>query len=154
MKIISQDALMGWLVGCTIAVVLVSVFLLVRGVDKQTKVAIGDSTLSAKIADTAPARSNGLSGTPSLKESQAMLFVFDYPSSWPIWMQGMRYPIDVIWLDKNKTVVDIEAELSPSSFPNSFEPNQAALYVLEVSSGFAQKHGVHVGAEAKFELPH
>jgi uncharacterized membrane protein (UPF0127 family) len=154
MKIPSSNAMMGWLVGATVAVVLVSVILLLIGFGKRVQVTIGHQTVLADVADSSPARYNGLSGTTGLKDGQAMLFVFDYPSTWPIWMKDMNYPIDVIWLDKDKTVVDVASDLSPSSYPNSFASKQPALYVLEVNSGFIKRHDIKVGSAANFKLSH
>src|SRR6266542_6597913 len=66
---------------------------------------LGDGVFLAQVAKTQPTREKGLSGTTSLRSEEAMLFVYDSDGKWPIWMKDMNYPIDIIWLDKDKKVV-------------------------------------------------
>ena len=134
-------------------VALVVLFFVKTTMGHQTRVVIGDTAVLARVADTESTRIRGLSGTHSLNEDQAMLFVFDRASDWSIWMKDMRYPIDVIWIDETKTVVDFTSNLTPASYPHSFKPGRPALYVLEVPSGFASRHSVRLGTRADFLVP-
>lgn len=60
-------------------------------------------------------------------------------------MKDMKFPVDVIWLDKNYRVVDIVKDARPDSFPKVFEPSASAKYILEVNSGFAKRNGIEAG---------
>jgi len=52
-----------------------------------------------------------------------------------IHMMFMRFPIDAVFLDKNKRVVDI-ATLRPWAF--NYTPKKAAKYVVEMRAGTAR----------------
>jgi len=122
----------------------------------QTVVTIGGVQLVADIADTPEKQTLGLDVRESMDESQAMLFPFKNPSILPFWMNGMKFPLDIIWIGEDMRVVHVEHSLKPC--PNSFDcpsyqPDQNAKYVLETVAGFAKKHGVDKGAPVEFKLP-
>lgn len=51
-----------------------------------------------------------------------------------IHMLFMLYPIDAIWLDSEKKIVDIKKNLKPFSM-RIFKPKKPAMYVLEIGKG-------------------
>lgn len=95
-----------------------------------------------EVADTPEERIKGLSGRESLDENAGLLFVYDQPGIYGIWMKDMKFPIDVVWLDENYRVVDIVYDIQPDSFPEVFEPSKPALYIFEVNAGFASANGI------------
>jgi len=87
--------------------------------------------LEADLANTPWKRSTGLSGC---KEKKNMLFVCPFCAKWPFWMPGMRYPVKMIFLDKEKTIIDIKDAVPMTSNPKTwklYKPEKAAKYVLE-----------------------
>lgn len=146
------NTMVGWIVGGVLGLVLISASLAIMGTTQKTRILLGDTSILTRVAKTDLERSHGLSGTSELNEGQGMLFIFDRSGMWPIWMKDMNYPIDVIWLDQNKTVVDLATDLTPDSYPQSFKPKQTALYVLEVPSGFVTRHSIVVGDKASFDV--
>lgn len=111
---------------------------------------INDHRVSVVRADSSSEREQGLSGRESLGENDGMLFVFDSPSPYCFWMKDMKFPIDMIWLDANKKVVSVRSNVTPESYPETFCPNQDAVYVLEVNAGKAEAWGVKAGERAQF----
>jgi uncharacterized protein len=86
-----------------------------------------------------------------------MLFVFDTAREHSFWMKNMKFPIDIIWLNSDKTVVHIEHNLQPCSFDTfctTYKPdnNNNSLYVLETVAGFAEKHDIIEGTIVEFQL--
>ena len=121
----------------------------------QTVVSIGGVRLLADIADTPEKQRVGLGVRVSMEEGEAMLFPFATESRHPFWMNGMKFPIDIIWLDADKRVVHIERDLQPC--PNivdcpNYTPDEDALYVLETVASFSERHGVVEGTQAEFDL--
>lgn len=117
------------------------------------KVAIGGETIFAEVAQTKESRRVGLSNHKSLESNQGMLFVWSEDKKQSMWMKGMDFPIDIIWISKDKKIVDYRKNVSPDSYPDySFRPEEKARYVLEVSSGFIDKMGLQVGDRVYFEL--
>jgi hypothetical protein len=121
---------------------------------EQTVVYIGGDGLLADIADTPDKKSLGLGVRETMDEGEAMLFPFDMESRHAFWMQSMKFPIDIIWLDSNKTVVHIEHSLQPCTPFDcpSYLPDKNAKYVLETVAGFSEKRGVVEGAKVDFQL--
>lgn len=113
----------------------------------QKQISIGDVSLTVEVADTELARERGLSGRAALKEGTGLLFVFEKDGTWGIWMKDMNFPIDIVWIDASGTVVSVEAEVSPDTYPKAFYPSAPARYVLEVSAGYAAKAGIAEGVK-------
>ncbi|HEY8140629.1 MAG TPA: DUF192 domain-containing protein [Nitrososphaera sp.] len=120
---------------------------------KQINVTVNGIHLVTDIASTGDQRSKGLSVKDDLKENEAMLFVFSKESEHGFYMKGMKFPIDIIWLDSNMEVVHIEHSLEPCG-PDScptYRPDSEALYVLETVAGFAVKYDVVEGTLVEFD---
>ena len=119
----------------------------------QTVVSIGDAKVLADIADTPDKMNLGLGIRDNMTESQGMLFPFQSEGQWGFWMSGMKFPIDIIWINADKQVVHIEHSLPPC--PNiadcpTHTPEKQAKYVLETTAGFAQRHNVTEGTKVEF----
>lgn len=121
----------------------------------QTVVSIGDVRLLADIAATPNQKSLGLGVRSNMTEAEAMLFPFESEAPHGFWMNGMKFPIDIIWIDAGKEVVHIEPSLQPCTSPldcPTYTPEKNAQYVLETVAGFSARHNVTVGTQAEFEL--
>lgn len=116
----------------------------------QVRIVLGDTSVTADIADTEALREQGLSGREPLTDEQGMLFVFPTDGTHSFWMKDMKFAIDMIWLSSEKRVVYIAANATPESFPASFTPTSPARYVLEVPAGWAARHGVATSSVAAF----
>ena len=122
---------------------------------RRVNVTVNGIELVADLAATNEQRTKGLSLKDALPENQAMLFVFGSAHEHSFWMKDMKFPIDIIWLDSDKTVVHIEHNLQPCSlnvFCPTYKPDNNALYVLETVAGFAEKHDIIEGTRVQFHL--
>lgn len=129
-----------------------AVYVLWPQLQPHVTVHIGDGVFNTQVAKTPAERERGLSGTNKLRADQAMLFVFDQDDEWSIWMKDMNYPIDIVWLDKDKKVVYIVKNAPPESYPyENFVPKQQARYVLEFPAGTTSKKAINIGSQAKFD---
>lgn len=113
-------------------------------------VKIGGVILNVEVADTSTERIKGLSGKEELSEDEGMLFVFDKEGYYGIWMKEMNFPIDIVWLDKNKKIIHVENAASPETYPKAFTSSSPALYVLETSANFFKSHKIKIGDIAEF----
>lgn len=124
--------------------------------ERPTTVTIGGTEVVAELSDEPEERSIGLGDRDGLTPGTGMLFVFPEPTPETFWMYGMRFCLDIIWI--NDGVVTGAAESacpSPIStdvadLPRSPSPGQVQ-YVLEVPAGFMVAHGIDAGAEVSFE---
>lgn len=100
-----------------------------------------------EVADTPEKRTQGLSGRESIADNYGMLFIFSEPAYHGFWMKDMRVPIDIIWISSTGTIVHIEHELSPDTYPDVFTPPSPARYVLETRAGYAREHDWEEGTQ-------
>jgi uncharacterized membrane protein (UPF0127 family) len=120
---------------------------------RQINVTINGIELVADVAETNEQRTKGLSVKDALTEKEAMVFVFDTAQEHSFWMKDMKFPIDIIWLDRNKIVVHVEHNLQPCSFDGfcqTYKPDKDALYVIETVAGFAKNHNIVEGTRFDF----
>lgn len=115
-----------------------------------TTLYVGDGAFTARVASNEDTRKKGLSNTASLPGDEAMLFSFDMNSKWGIWMKDMHYPLDIVWLDESKKVVDMALNVSPESYPKVFTPKKDARYVIEFTAGTVKKERIREGQPAIF----
>lgn len=133
------------------------------GEEAIKKVCLRDVCVQVEIADTDVKRQQGLMFRESLAESEGMLFIFKKEARHSFWMKNTKFPLDIIWIDRDKRIVDIKAGVPPckeiyESFDGgnreksceSFSPREKALYVLEVNAGFTEKNKIWAGDKVSF----
>ena len=114
------------------------------------------SIISARVASTQATQELGLSYFPSLPDNQGMLFTFSTPSVQKFWMKGMNFPLDIIWMKHTTgsrySVVAIESNISPITYPQTFGPETPVDTVLEVNATQAAAHGITVGSSVDIKI--
>lgn len=130
--------------------VVVTIFLLgiflIRD-QREPTLQFGSKTLQLEVVSTDELRAKGLSGREYLSANQAMWFEFNNSDVHCFWMKDMNFPIDIIWLNDQRKVVQIKENAQPSSYPESFCPNEPSKYVLEVSAGLAKQENIAIGSQ-------
>lgn len=107
-------------------------------------------TLPVEIAATDQEREKGLKGRdePPFKTG-GMWFVFPADVKDAFWMQETTIPLDMIFVDADKKIVDIKANTTPNSEEKLFPMKDSQVipyrYVLEVGKGFAADNGLAIG---------
>ncbi len=110
---------------------------------------VGNAVIEASVANTNESRVAGLLGWSGITEWQGMLLDFGADGIYAIHMQGMKFPIDVVWINSADEVTLIYEEIRPDSglvYP-SVVP---AAYCLELKAGFCKKYGVKIGQKVRF----
>ncbi len=113
---------------------------------------LGDIPVQVEVVETLEARMKGLSGREELGEVQGLLFIFPITDYHGIWMKDMNFPIDIIWISEDRTIVGIDAYVTPDTYPRVFRPAQPARYVVETDANFADSVGIQVGQKVKLPL--
>lgn len=106
---------------------------------------IGEKTVLASVADSMAERIQGLSNTPYLPDNMVKLFAFGATGTHSIWMKDMNYALDIIWAAQDGTIVHIEENIAPETFPESFASPKPAWYVVEANAGFVASSSLKVG---------
>lgn len=129
-----------------------AVYVMLPQLQPHTTLHLGDGVFTARVAKTPAERTKGLSDTVSLGDDQAMIFVYDKDGKWPMTMKGMKYSLDIVWLDKDKKVVYIVKNANSASYPyETFVPKEDARYVVEVVAGTVGKKAVTINGTASFD---
>lgn len=81
--------------------------------------------LKLKIADTDPSRLKGLQGVKKLEEKTGMLFDFEEPGYYSMWMKGMDIPLDMVFLNNYGKVL-VVAENRPANNEDLITPCSVA----------------------------
>lgn len=87
----------------------------------------------------------------SLSRKRGMLFLFDQENKYSFWMKNMYIPLDLIWMSKDKRIVDIMTNVLPCGGAcGNLIPREKVQFVLEVNTGFVEKNCITLGDEVKF----
>lgn len=111
---------------------------------KQDEVKVADKTLNAYLAVSPLEMEAGLSAFSQISDKQGMLFSFNPPSRPGFWMKGMKFPIDIIWVN-NLRVVDITKNLSADKELTKYYPNIDIDHAIEVNAGWCDRNNIKVG---------
>ncbi|HTJ73449.1 MAG TPA: DUF192 domain-containing protein [Verrucomicrobiae bacterium] len=149
-----KDALSWGLIALVLLLVgAATVYILWPQLQPHTTLHLGDGVYTARVAKTQADREKGLSGTSSLGEDQAMILAYDTDGKWPVSMKGIKYSIDIIWLDKDKKVIYIVKNARPESYPyETYAPKDDARYVVEVVAGTTGRKAITINDAAEFDL--
>lgn len=111
---------------------------------------IGGRSLTVEIADSLPKQIQGLSGREELCDDCGMIFTYDRPKFQTFTMKGMRFPLDMIFIEGGRIAEIREGIRYPEAGeePQVVTSTVQADMVLEVNSGFSRTHGLKVGDRA------
>lgn len=78
---------------------------------------------------------------------KTLIFEFRRECLVPLHMCFVLFPIDVIFLDKNKKVVEIKENFRPWTF---YTPKAKAIFVIELKQGTVKKSRTGIGDQISF----
>lgn len=117
--------------------------------DYNKELILGGKVFHVEIASSTMDKITGLSGRDSLGGDEGMLFTYDNPGSYGFWMKGMKFPIDIIWINGDKIAGFAEsAQPEPGKSLwglKIYYPPESIDKVLEVNAGTVKSLGIKVG---------
>jgi len=117
----------------------------------------GGTIIEAEIADTPKKRAEGLMYREHLAQNRGMLFTFGQAQLWTFWMKNTKIPLDIIWMNEKKQIIHIARSVPICTRTDDrcpqYQPNDPALYVLELGSGEADRLKLEKGSKLKFRTP-
>ncbi|WP_347922525.1 DUF192 domain-containing protein [Pontimicrobium sp. SW4] len=114
--------------------------------------AVNDSLIASfdiEIADNDYETQTGLMNRESMKDSNAMLFIFPNMQMRSFYMKNTLIPLDIIYLDNNNTIVSIQENAKPLD-EASLPSGTPAQFVLEINGGLSQQLNIEVGDKMSF----
>lgn len=107
------------------------------------------TSFAIEIADNDYETQTGLMNRNSMKDSNAMLFIFPNMQIRSFYMKNTLITLDIIYLDDNKTIVSIIENAKPLD-ETSLPSGSPAKYVLEINGGLSQQFNIEVGDKMTF----
>lgn len=135
-------------IGVTLAVAVAGYFYYVEFYKSQDQNTLTFKTINDEVritveyARTPDQWAQGLAGRERLEARTGMLFIFPQETGLAFWMKGVKFPLDIIFINKDKRVVDL-VTMQPCALEScpTYISKLPAQYVVEVSSNFAQRSG-------------
>lgn len=111
---------------------------------------VGNTSLEVDLAITGEQQSLGLGYRNSLEPNTGMLFVGDEVHPRTFWMKGMRFCLDIIWIDDTGIIGAAEnacpdPEGTADADRARFSSPGPVIHVLEVPAGWLADHGYGAG---------
>ena len=113
------------------------------------------SRFPVEVVSTPQALQQGLSNRTYLQPRHGMLFKFAKEGVQSMWMPNMNFPLDIVWIDSNKTVIKIEQNATPCSNTHnckSYGSSYPVLYAIELNAFDANRMGIQVGSQLSFSV--
>lgn len=97
-------------------------------------------------ARTDKEKRQGLMNREMLCENCGMIFFNNTDTTDGYWMKNCRIPLDIIFISKDKDIVDIKKSFQPCTQSPCpvYRPSKSYRYVLEVNGGWAETHGLTI----------
>jgi uncharacterized protein len=109
-------------------------------------------TLEVEVASKDHERQMGLMFREQLGDGEGMLFIFPTERRNSFWMHNTLIPLDMLFIDSEWKVVGIVERAVPLTDDPRGVPKMSQ-YVLEVSGGFAERHGLSTDTMVRFTPP-
>ena len=84
-----------------------------------------------------------------MHDNRGMLFIFPEMSLRSFYMKNTLMPLDIIYLDESKLIVNIQKNTKPLD-ETSLPSQVPAQYVFEINAGLTQKWSLKVGDKMEF----
>jgi uncharacterized membrane protein (UPF0127 family) len=122
--------------------------------EREVKVPNG-TTLVVELLTQPEDMARGMMYRDALPSDRGMLFAHNSPGRYPYWMHNVKIPLDIMWLDRNRTVVEINANTppcdgKPAADCPAYGGKQESLFVLELAGGMAARYNITEGTRLDF----
>ena len=98
-----------------------------------------------EVAKTNEEQVKGLMYRLELKKNEGMLFLFDNEKNTSFWMKNTFIPLDIIFINKNRSINKIYKNSKPKSLKR-IKSKGKVLAVLEINAGEANKNNIGNGS--------
>jgi uncharacterized membrane protein (UPF0127 family) len=109
------------------------------------------AVIRIEIADQPATRARGLMGRTEMPCDRGMLFIFERTQQLSFWMHNTLIPLDMFFIDEQKTIFHIVRQARPMS-DQIYSPVRPGRYVVETCAGFAQQHAIVPGMRIQWQL--
>jgi uncharacterized membrane protein (UPF0127 family) len=123
--------------------------------DARTVTLPDGSTVKAEVMMNPTDMARGMMFRDTFPEGRGMLFIHGSEDNHRYFMYQVKIPLDMVWMDKNRKVVEIAENVPPCKTAKASEcptygGERLSMFVLELPGGYARKHGIREGAVLQF----
>jgi uncharacterized membrane protein (UPF0127 family) len=129
-------------------------YVLSRSTSQEVSLSFPDNAFHYEIVSTPAEQERGLGGRKEIPDNYGMLFVFASKDRYGFWMKDMLTPIDIVWLHDDGTIMKIDAQVDPATYPTAYYPPEPVKYVLETRAGYAARHDWKIGTAITLPGPY
>lgn len=111
--------------------------------------------IMAQVADSPEKRIVGLFFAKKLPPDSALLYIYDDEDFHRIWTKNSPFPLDILWMDRDRTILHIEENVPPCKTDPcpSYGPDvPETLYVMQTAPGFVKSNRLDLGMDMIFRL--
>ena len=105
--------------------------------------------LDIELAESDYEHQTGLMYREGMKDSQAMLFIYDTEEDRSYYMKNTYFPLDIIYYAADSSLVSIQKNAAPRN-ESSLPSEGPAQYVLEVNAGLSSEWQLEKGDKFSF----
>ena len=124
--------------------------------ETATLVVDGRVRVTAEIADTFETRARGLGYRNGLLPGWGMLFVSPQPAVQTFWMKGMRFCLDIIWIEGGQITGAAQNVCPQPGVQDSaltvYSSDIPVTYVLEMPANWMSDNGLTAGSSVEITL--
>lgn len=102
-----------------------------------------------EVAATGPEQSRGLMFRTELGPDEGMIFPYQFPQILGFWMKNTPLPLDIIFIDEDRRIINIAAQTTPYSLESVYS-DRPAMAVLEIPGGRAAQLGIKPGDKVEW----
>ncbi len=110
--------------------------------------------IRAEVVTTPQDMARGLMFRESIAPDRGMLFIHQAPGKYRYYMYQCRIPLDIIWMDSERRIVEISADTPPCKKAENECPlyggHERAQFVLELGGGMAARYRLKLGDMLQF----
>jgi uncharacterized membrane protein (UPF0127 family) len=117
----------------------------------------GHLNITCEVADTTLERADGLQYRDELAIESGMLFVYKRPQEATFIMHNVEFPLDIIFIAENGTVVNVEeAEVEEPGTSDAdlvrYRSDGDVKWIVEINRGLSQQYGIGPGTRVEIVL--
>lgn len=102
-----------------------------------------------EVAQTPQQQSRGLMFRTQLDDFAGMIFPYRVPQMLGFWMKNTPLPLDIIFIDEDRRIINIAAQTTPYSLDSVYS-ERPAMAVLEIAGGRAAQLGIKPGDKVEW----
>lgn len=94
----------------------------------------------------------GLMNRSQMAPLRGMIFIFPDSEIRSFWMRNTYIPLDMIFVDQNKRVINIEKNAEPLNEGPRYTSSSPAKYVIELNAGITSEYDIVSGDQLVFKI--